>query len=990
MDDEKKEVLENEDELLHYGTPRHSGRYPWGSGENPYQNSGDFLSRYEELKKQGLNENEIAESYGIKSPQLRAQLILARAERRGDLYDKAKSLKEDGLSNPEIAARLNMKGESSVRSLLNSESEIKMRLSEKTADFLREAVDKKGMVDIGAGIERELGISPEKMRAALEILKFEGYEVWSGRVPQVTNKGKQTTLKVLCVPGTKHREIYDYDKIHQINDVKSMDGGETFEPKFKYPSSLKSERIYIRYAEDGGSDKDGVVELRRGVKDISLGESNYAQVRILVDDTHYIKGMALYSNDIPEGYDMLFNTNKSNKLPKHDVLKKIKDDPENPFGSSIKENGGQSYYTDENGEKKLSLINKRADEGDWGDWSKELSSQFLSKQPMKLIQKQLDLALTDKQDEYDEIMSLTNPSVKKALLIAFSDDCDAAAVHLKAAPLPGQTYKVILPINSLKDNEVYNPLLEDGSQMALIRYPHGGTFEIPILTNNIRNKEAINVLTSNPVDAIGINSNVAKILSGADFDGDTVMVIPINNKTKIKSRRPLEKLEGFDGKLEYGPDGIKIINGVEHYFRGGREYSILKESNTQLQMGIISNLITDMTLKGADIENEVSKAVKHSMVIIDANKHKLDYKKSEKDNDILMLRRKYQSQVDEFGRPHLGASTLISKSKSEIDIPERKEGMFVARDTGNELVLIDEDNKIYLDKSNNKVYSEKEKKTLYIDPTTGEKLYRETGREFSRVHYRDSNNEKQKASVRIKDGRMYYKDVDGNYIWVTNEKVEGPKLALVKSTRMETVKDARELSSGLPQEEAYAEYANRLKSLANKSRKESIMIQSIPYSPAARATYEHEYRTLANKLNIAKLNAPRERQAQIIATSAMKAKKMADPGMTDEKEKKLKQQALTNARARVGAIRNEVIIDANEWNAIQSGAISKTMLDEIIANANLDVLRKLAMPRSTTILSDNKIRRIKNMAASGYATIDIAKSLGVSVSTINEYLKGGE
>ena len=25
-----------DDELMHYGTPRHSGRYPWGSGENPY------------------------------------------------------------------------------------------------------------------------------------------------------------------------------------------------------------------------------------------------------------------------------------------------------------------------------------------------------------------------------------------------------------------------------------------------------------------------------------------------------------------------------------------------------------------------------------------------------------------------------------------------------------------------------------------------------------------------------------------------------------------------------------------------------------------------------------------------------------------------------------------------------------------------------------------------------------------------------------------
>lgn len=39
-----------EDILMHYGMPRRSGRYPYGSGENPYQHSGDFLSRVQELK----------------------------------------------------------------------------------------------------------------------------------------------------------------------------------------------------------------------------------------------------------------------------------------------------------------------------------------------------------------------------------------------------------------------------------------------------------------------------------------------------------------------------------------------------------------------------------------------------------------------------------------------------------------------------------------------------------------------------------------------------------------------------------------------------------------------------------------------------------------------------------------------------------------------------------------------------------------------------
>lgn len=188
--------------------------------------------------------------------------------------------------------------------------------------------------------------------------------------------------------------------------------------------------------------------------------------------------------------------------------------------------GGQSYYTDKDGKRQLSLINKRAEEGDWNEWSDNLPSQFLSKQSITLIKKQLNLATTDKQAEFDEIMSLTNPTVKKALLKSFSDDCDSAAIHLQAAALPRQKYQVILPITSMKDNEVYAPNYKNGEQVALIRYPHGGTFEIPILTVNNKQADARKILGNTPADAIGINSKVADRLSGADFDGDTVMVIP--------------------------------------------------------------------------------------------------------------------------------------------------------------------------------------------------------------------------------------------------------------------------------------------------------------------------------------------------------------------------------------------------------------------------------------------------------------------------------
>ena len=49
-----------------------------------------------------------------------------------------------------------------------------------------------------------------------------------------------------------------------------------------------------------------------------------------------LKGMAVYSDDLPDGVDVVFNTNKKQGTPTGDVLKKITNDPENPFGSLIK------------------------------------------------------------------------------------------------------------------------------------------------------------------------------------------------------------------------------------------------------------------------------------------------------------------------------------------------------------------------------------------------------------------------------------------------------------------------------------------------------------------------------------------------------------------------------------------------------------------------------------------------------------------------------
>lgn len=901
-----------EEMLMHYGMPRRSGRYPWGSGDNPYQHSGDFLSRVEEMKRDNFTftdkdgktytgEVAIAKSMGLSTTQFRTQMSLAKDERRSQDVATAKALREKGYSLNEIADKMGFANDSSVRSLLNESSEARMNQAKTTADFLKQQVAEKGMIDVGTGVERELGISKEKMNQALYILEMEGYPIYGGGVPQVTNPGKQTNIKVLCPPGTEHKEIYNFENVHSVRDYVSHDGGETFD-KFVYPKSMDSKRMQICYAEEGGIHKDGVIEIRRGVEDLSLGNSHYAQVRILVDDNRYLKGMAVYSDDLPPGIDVRFNTNKKKGTPPEDVMKKIKDDPDNPFGSLIKA-GGQSYYIDANGERQLSLINKRAEEGDWGEWADKLPSQFLSKQSLSLVNKQLNLAASDKMAEFDEICALTNPTVKKSLLKSFADDCDSAAVHLQAAALPRQKYQVILPITSMKDTEVYAPNYKNGETVALVRYPHGGTFEIPILTVNNKQAEARRVLGNTPKDAIGINSKVAERLSGADFDGDTVMVIPCNSsksKVKITSTPPLKGLEGFDPKLEYG---------------GKPEGSFKLMRNTQKEMGVVSNLITDMTLKGAT-QDELARAVRHSMVVIDAEKHKLDYKQSEIDNGIASLKKKYQGTVDEDGRYHEGASTLISRAKSEVSVVKRQGSPRIDEETGEQIWKNVDD-------------------PIYTDRRTG------------------------KTKVRTQP-----------------------------STKMAETRDAFTLVSeaDTPVERAYATYANKMKALGNQARLEILATGKVPYSASAKETYQAEVDSLNAKLNVALKNAPRERQAQTMANAVVAAKKQDNPGMTSGEIKKASQQALTQARAAVGAKRETIKITDREWEAIQAGAISENKLIQIIDNVDIDSLRQRATPRTTTSLSQAKQAKIASMNASGYSTSEIAEALGVSTSTVSDYL----
>lgn len=1002
----------NNDELAHYGIPRRSGRYPYGSGDDPYQHHTDFLGRIDELKKSGFTytdengktwtgDNAVAKSMGLTTSEYRRQVSWANYERRLIEVKTAKSLREDGLGYTEIGRKMG-KSESTVRSLLNPKSEDKMQEAMNTVEYLRKQLDEKGMIDVGVGVERELNISKERLDMALDYLqKADGCPVYKGGISQLTNPGQQTNQRVLCLPGTEHKEIYNFEKVHTIKDYISRDGGETYEKKFVYPASLDSKRIQIRYNEEGGLEKDGIVELRRGVADLSLGESRYSQVRILVDGSHYIKGMAVYSDNMPDGVDVIFNTNKTKGTPMGDVLKKIKtEDPDNPFGSAIKDamQGGQYWYDPKTGQRcsqstkgaKLGLINKRADEGDWDDWADTLPSQFLGKQTLTMAKKQLNLDKADRYAEFDEICSITNPTIKKHMLEKFADNCDSAAVHLKAAALPGQKYHVIIPNNSLKENEIYAPNYESGTKLALIRYPHGGTFEIPILTVNNKNKIGRETIGTDPVDAVMINAKVAERLSGADFDGDTVMCIPTNDrggKVKITSTPALKGLEGFDPKVSYKGEKRISADGKEHYYRNGVEYPIMK--NTGTEMGKISNLITDMTLAGAS-SDKLARAVRHSMVVIDAEKHKLDYKQSYIDNNIDALKKEYQVHIGADGKVRYGgASTILSRAKGETSV-DKRQGSYKVNVPGTKDYDPTRPDGAKLWKVSDDLYYPDRK----YDKKTGIMTLRTEDGKRIKYDVRDKEAYEKYNPIRVDnpDGTVSYKNKDGSISYHVKTRTQ-------ESTKMAETDDAYTLVSTKrhDMELLYADYANSMKALGNQARLEMKATTKIDYSSTAKKTYANEVASLNTKLNDALMNTTRERQALRLANAEVKAKQEAYKQEHDGAEmkpgdvKKMSQRAISKYRQEVQSVsrrdRNIEITD-REWEAIQAGAVSETTLKKILNNTDIDKLRERATPRTTNNLSTAQVNRAKAMASSNYTIGEIAKKLGVSTTTVSKYLKG--
>lgn len=899
-------VISEDDYLAHYGILRKSGRYPWGTGGNAEQRSLSFLSMVEGLRAKGLSQAEIAAGFSsddvpFNTTDLRDTITIARNEKKAADVARAEMYKQKGYSNVKIGEKMGIR-ESSVRNLLAPGALDRRNRLVNTADMLRRQVEEKGVIDVGKGVALQLDMNANSLSTAVAVLKAEGYEVHRVQNPQVgRGRDSQTLIKVLAPHGTTYTDIVkDRGQIKSIAEY-SDDGGYSFS-KIQPPVSVNSKRVQIAYHEDGGSQADGVIYVRPGVKDLDMGSSNYAQVRIMVDGTHYIKGMAIYKDDLPDGVDLVFNTNKSSTGSKTDALKKLNIDKNtgevdqtNPFGSIVRQIGDR----DEAGRvtKVTSALNLVNEEGDWDKWSDTLSAQMLSKQKNSLIRERLDETYKQRKEGLDEILALTNPAVRKKLLESYADDLDSAAVHLKAAGMKDQRTQVILPMNSIKPTEIYAPNFNSGDTVVLIRYPHGGKFEIPELTVNNNHRPAKKLLGL-AKDAVGIHSSVAERLSGADFDGDTVVVIP-NNHGKITTSSALKGLETFAPRIQY---------------RGYEGMPKMKTEHKNKLMGEVSNLITDMTIKGAT-SNEIAQAVRHSMVVIDAEKHDLNYRQSAIDNNIASLKKKYQANSD--GR--VGASTLISRKKSPARVDERR--LQKASEGGS------------------------------VDPDTGKKIYKETGSSY----------------------------VDGKGRTIKRKSVVEP---------LAYVDDAHDLSSGTVQEKLYADYSNRMKDMANKTRLSAMSTERTPYSDSAARVYSNEVAQLNAKLNRALKNSPRERQAHVIANAQIKQNRDANPTMDKAEVKKMEYLVLEEARARVGAKREPVVPTESEWAAIQAGAIRHTKLTEILNQADMNEIKALATPRSTTLMNSAKQAKADRLLRSGATQSEVARQLGVSLTTLKNYLNG--
>lgn len=387
-----------DDYLEHYGTPRHSGRYPWGSGgEDTDTRNASFNDHVNDLKRQGMSETDIAKGFGIKSVNsLRAKMSIEKNAQISSEIALCQRLSDKGYSNNAISKRTGIP-EATVRSRLAPGAQRKADILLATSDMLKKQVDEHTYVDVGRGVEQHLNLSDTKLNSSLAVLEEQGYKVYTVREEQ-PGTGLKTNIKVLTPPGTSYGDVVRNRSMITIPFSHTEDGGESY-IGIKQPLAIHPDRVGITYAEQGGSNADGVMFVRPGVKDVELGGAKYAQVRVQVGDDHYLKGMAMYKDDLPEGVDIQFNTNKSDTGNKLDALKKLdKENPDNPFGATLKRQISEKINGQDVVTSSMNIVNE---EGDWGKWSKSIAAQVLSKQNPTLAKTQLAMTYESRLSEFN-------------------------------------------------------------------------------------------------------------------------------------------------------------------------------------------------------------------------------------------------------------------------------------------------------------------------------------------------------------------------------------------------------------------------------------------------------------------------------------------------------------------------------------------------------------------------------------------------------------
>ena len=236
--------IPDNDYVMHYGVGKldgapgpGSGRYPLGSGENANQRMNNFRNVYEELKKNGLSQTEIAQAMGMSTTKLRTMISTTSEQKLKENIATAQELKARGYGATEIGRRMGGVSEATVRGWLKSGEKERKTSASQTVEMLKEQIKEKGCLDVGKGVEKYIGVSQTMLSTAVAELEREGYNVYSVRVPQLGMPGKYTTIKTLADPSIDVKDIRkDMTMIKSI-EAFSPNDGESFHVA-EYPESI--------------------------------------------------------------------------------------------------------------------------------------------------------------------------------------------------------------------------------------------------------------------------------------------------------------------------------------------------------------------------------------------------------------------------------------------------------------------------------------------------------------------------------------------------------------------------------------------------------------------------------------------------------------------------------------------------------------------------------------------------------------------------------